>query len=217
MTRSAALRGCHLGYHRAAVSFRRTFSIALVFLVAAGCKPRHPYVWASDVPHTEVPVGTLPLRPGDTISVTVPRMEELRAAAPFEVGADGAIVLPLVGPFEVEGLTPDAAARKLNARLNGIVVNPDARVSVVNPRLPVVTVLGEVADPGRFDINHGEGILNALALAGGLTEFADPLGIYVVRKYPKRERIRFRYADLTGGVERSADFELRDGDVVVVE
>lgn len=199
------------------MSIRSTLSITLLVLVATGCKPRHPYVWANDVPQAEVPVGTLPLRPGDSISVTVPRMEELRAAAPFEVGADGAIILPLVGPFEGEGLTPEAAARKLNARLNGIVVNPDARVSVVNPRLPVVIVVGEVTEPGRFDVAHGEGILAALALAGGLTEFADPLGIYVVRKYPKRERIRFRYADLTGGVERSAGFELRDGDVIVVE
>jgi polysaccharide biosynthesis/export protein len=199
------------------VSFRSTFSLTLLLFVAAGCKPRHPYVWANDTPHTEVAVGSLPLRSGDTISVTVPRMEELRSAPPFEVGADGAIVLPLIGPFEVAGLTADAAARKLNARLNGIVVNPDARVSVVNPRRPTITVVGEVAGPGRFEIDHGEGILNALALAGGLTEFADPLGIFVVRKYPKRERIRFRYADLTGGVERSAGFELRDGDVVVVE
>lgn len=205
-------------YHPGAVSIRSTLSIALVLLVAApACKARHPYVWANDVPKAEVPVGTMPLRPGDTISVTVPRMEELRAAQPFEVGADGAIILPLVGPFEVEGLTPDAAGRKLNARLNGIVVNPDARVSVVNPRLPVVIVIGEVAQPSRVEVQHGEGILAALALAGGLTEFADPLGIYVVREYPKRERIRFRYSDLTGGVERSAGFELRDGDVIVVE
>ncbi len=190
----------------------------MVLLAAApACKDRYPYVLANDVPHTEVPVGTLPLRPGDTISVTVPRMEELRAAQPFEVGADGAIILPLVGPFEVEGLTPEAASRKLNARLNGIVLNPDARVSVVNPRLPVVIVVGEVSQPGRFEVKHGEGVLAVLALAGGLTEFADPRAIYVVREYPKRERIRFNYSDLTGGVERSAGFELRDGDVVVIE
>lgn len=187
-------------------------------LAALGaCKPRHPFVWANDVPLVEVPVGTLPLRPGDRISVAVPRMEELATAPVLEIAADGTVTLPLIGPFEVEGLTPEAAARKLNARLNGIVVNPDANISVVTPRLPVVIVVGEVSQPGRFDIKHGEGVLAALALAGGLTEYADPLGVYVVREYPKRERIRFRYADLTGGVERSAGFELRDGDVVVVE
>lgn len=194
-----------------------TLFVGGLLLAAPACAPRHPYVWVNDMPHTEVPIGSVPLRPGDTISVTVSRMEELRAAAPFEVGADGSIVLPLVGPFEVQGLTPEAAARKLNARLNGIVVNPDARVSVVTPRLPEITVLGEVGQPGRFPVAHGDGVLAALALAGGLTEFADPQSIYVVRKYPKAERIRFRYTDLTGGVVRSAQFELRDGDVIVVE
>jgi polysaccharide export outer membrane protein len=144
-------------------------------------------------------------------------MEELAAGATLEVAADGTVTLPLIGPFEIEGLTPEAAARKLNARLNGIVVNPDANISVVTPRLPVVIVVGEVSAPGRFDIKHGEGVLAALALAGGLTEYADPTSVFVVREYPKRQRIRFRYADLTGGVERSAGFELRDGDVIVVE
>lgn len=186
-------------------------------LACVACKPKYPFVWADDVPVANVPVETVPLRPGDEIMVQVPRMEELRAADPFRVNADGTIVLPLVGVLEIEGLTPAAAARKLNARLNGIIVNPDARVSVVNPRTPAIVVLGEVRTPGRWDIPSGEGVLSALALAGGLTEFADEDEIYVVRKYPKRERIRFRYGDLTGGAERSVDFQLRDGDVVVVE
>ncbi len=190
---------------------------ASLLVPVAGCKQRYPYVWANDITQTEVPVDTVPLRPGDRISVTVPRMEELAAAPAFEIGADGAIVLPLVGPFDVEGLTPEAAARKLNARLNGIVVNPDARISVVTPRQPVVTVVGEVATPNSITLAQGEGVLTAIARVGGLTEFADPQGIYVVRKYPKRERIRFRYSDLTGGVQRSSEFELRDGDVIVVE
>lgn len=192
-------------------------SVACVLVVLPGCKPRYPYVWANDITQAEVPVDTVPLRPRDRISVTVPRMEELAAAPAFEIGADGAIVLPLVGPFEVEGLTPEAAARKLNARLNGIVVNPDARISVVSPRQPVITVVGEVNEPNSVELPPGEGVLNAIARTGGLTEFADPNGIYVIRKYPKRERIRFRYSDLTGGIQRSSEFELRDGDVIVVE
>ncbi|MBC8070883.1 MAG: polysaccharide biosynthesis/export family protein [Deltaproteobacteria bacterium] len=195
-----------------------TLIVASTLVMALpACKPRYPYVWANDIQQTEVPVDTVPLRPGDRISVSVPRMEELLAAPPFDVGADGAIVLPLVGPFEVEGLTPEAAARKLNARLNGIVVNPDARISMVSPRIPAVTVVGEVANPARIEVAQGEGVLTALARVGGLTEFADPQGIYVVRKYPKQERIRFRYTDLTGGAPRSSEFELRDGDVIVVE
>lgn len=188
-----------------------------VGLAAVGCKPKHPYVWANDLPRTQTPVEATPLRPGDQINVQVPRMEELQGTDPFTVNADGSVVLPLVGVVEVEGLTVEQVTQRINQRLKGIIVNPDARVSVVNPRVPVVTVLGEVREPGRFEIQLNEGVLPVLALAGGLTEFADPDDIYVVRKYPKRLRIRFRYDDLVGGVEQSLQFELRDGDVIIVE
>jgi polysaccharide export outer membrane protein len=183
----------------------------------AGCKPQHPFVWANDLPPTKVVVADEALRPGDQILVQVPRMDELSSSDPFTINADGSIVLPIIGVIDVEGMTITQITEQVNKRLKGIIVNPDARVSVVNPRLPVVTVVGEVTTPGRFEVQHNEGVLPALALAGGLTEFADLDEIYVVRKYPKYERIRFRYTDLTGGVERSLAFTLRDGDVIVVE
>lgn len=192
-------------------------TLVLVSLTSLGCKPKYAYVTCEQLPTTAVPVAAVPLRSGDQIVVQVPRMEELSAADPFTVNADGAIVLPLVGVLEVEGLTPQAVERKLNARLNGIIVKPASRVSVVTPRAPIVTVVGEVASPGRFQIEHEEGVLPALALAGGLTEFADTKSIFVVRKYPKPARIRFSYDELTGGVSCPSGFVLQDGDVIVVD
>ena len=198
-----------------------SLAVALVALVAViiaapGCKPNFPYVWAKDVAATEVPVTSMPLQPGDQIIVQVTNMAEL-GTEPFTVNADGTINLPLVGAIEVEGLTPAAAAAKVNGRLNGIIVQPDARISIVNPRTPVVVVIGEVQEPGRYEIDQGEVLLTTLARARGLTEFANDDKIFVVRQAPKLQRIRFRYDDLTGGVERSADFRVRDGDVIVVE
>ncbi len=186
-------------------------------LAMFGCKPTHPYIQCKDVPDANVAVEDAPLRPGDQVVVTVPRMEELSSREPFTVTADGSIILPLVGALDVDGLTLTAAERKLNARLNGIVVNPDANISVVNQRFPYVSVIGEVRSPGRFPMEHDEGLLAAIALAGGLTEFADVKSIYLVRKYPQRVRVRFNYYDLAGGVECPSKLVLRDGDVIVVE
>lgn len=186
-------------------------------LALAACKPQHPYVQCKDVPNQNVDVGEVPLRPGDQVVVTVPRMEELASRDPYTVTADGSVILPLVGAIEVQGLTLQAAERKLNARLNGIVVNPDANISVVNQRLPTVSVIGEVQSPGRFPMEHDEGILAAIAMAGGLTEFADVKSVYLVRKYPQRVRVRVSYYDLAGGVECPTNIVLRDGDVIVVE
>lgn len=199
----------------ASLALVAAFVAALV--LAPGCKAQHPFVWANELTQSDLPVTDEKLRSGDRIAVTVTKMDELRAGQTFVVAADGTITLPLVGPLQVGGMTAQAAALSLNTRLNGIVVNPDARITVVTPRLPVVSVVGEVNQPSRFQIDHGEGVLAALALAGGLTEFASDDEIYVVRKYPTLTRIRFKYEDLVGGVSKSVAFSLRDGDVVVVE
>lgn len=182
-----------------------------------GCKSNHPYVWASQVPQSDVALETIPLRPGDQIQIQVDNWEDMKVPAQYTINADGSIVLPLIGILDVEGRTVEAVAQAIEASLKNLIVHPRARVSVVNPRVPVVTVLGEVQSPGRFEVAHGEGLLPALALAGGLTEFATSDRIFVVRKYPERQRIRFRYIDLVGGDASSVDFQLRDGDVIVVE
>jgi len=190
----------------------------VVALAAIGCQTKHPFVWANEMPPSEVPIESQPLRTGDVIRLTVPGMEaELDKAGDLEVTADGNIMVPFIGPQRVAGLTPAQAAQQLNSRLNGIVREPNARITVVSPRTPVVAVVGEVRDPGRFEIEPGEPILTALSRAGGLTEFAHPTKIFVVRTFPERTRVRFRYEDLVGGVERSIDFQLRDGDVIVVQ
>ncbi|MCA9711213.1 MAG: polysaccharide export protein [Myxococcales bacterium] len=192
--------------------------LLLAALVAMGCQPKHPFVWAADLPPSEIPVESQPLRTGDKIRLTIPGMDkELQEAGDLEVTADGSIMVPYIGPVRVEGLTPAQTAQQLNSRLNGIVDKPNAKVTVVEPRTPVVTVMGEVRSPGRFDVDHGESLMSTLARAGGLTEFAHPTKIFVVRTYPEPQRVRFRYEDLVGGLDRSINFQLRDGDVVVVQ
>lgn len=217
---AARLRSRRLGSMMTLVGMRPVGTMILAIagvLAVAGCRPQHPYVQCKDVPDADVSVGDTPLRAGDQVVVTVPRMEELQSRAPYTVTADGSVILPLVGALKVAELTLEAAERKLNARLNGIVVNPDANISVVNQRFPYVSVVGEVRSPGRFPMEHEEGLLAAIALAGGLTEFADVKSVYLVRKYPTRVRVRFNYYDLAGGVECPSNIVLRDGDVLVIE
>ena len=133
-------------------------------------------------------------------------------------------MIPVVGPLTVDGLTPGQAKKQLASRLNGIVRDPSqARIPVIDPRAPRVVVLGEVNRPGRADISFGEGVLQAIATTGGLTEFANPDKIYVIRENPVGAsdsgpvRIRFEYDDLVGAEPRSLQFRLQDGDVIVVQ
>ncbi|MEM6989806.1 MAG: polysaccharide biosynthesis/export family protein [Myxococcota bacterium] len=201
-------------------------ALLLAGSAVAGCRAPYPHVDAPDLPPSNIPLDSLPLKSGDRVRLTVPGMEkELNGEdAEMTITADGNITVPYVGPLPVKGLTPAQAARQLNGRLNGIVVDPQARITVVEPRPPQVSVLGEVGRPDRYDISYGDGVLQALAVAGGLTEFADDKKIFVVRREPGQAgesapplRIRFEYEDLVGGEEVSIDFQLRDGDVIVVQ
>jgi polysaccharide export outer membrane protein len=194
---------------------RATIAMLLACCGLLACASEKPYVWAQQS-RTAVdwePGG--PIRTGDRIYVLVRGQDQL--SGEFEIRADGSYVQPIIGAIRVSGKTPRQASQLIKQRLRGIVERPEVEVAALSPRPPTVSVLGQVTEPGRFEITSDEGVLSALARAKGLTIFADRDGIYVLRRYPEIVRIRFRYADLTGGQAECVGFRLRDGDVVVVE
>ncbi len=183
--------------------------------VLVGCAAERPYVWAEQARDASGWEPGARISVGDRIYVLVRGQDQL--SGEFEVRADGSYVQPVVGTIGVAGKTPKEAALLISRRLNGVLERPEVSVAAISPRAPTISVLGQVTEPGRFEISRDEGVLSALARAKGLTIFADRDAIYVLRKQPHTMRIRFRYGDLTGAQKRSFDFRLRDGDVVVVE
>jgi polysaccharide export outer membrane protein len=197
---------------------RRWLAVVPLLLVLLGsCAQPQPFVWASRLGKPEDQAAVYRLGPGDEIYVLVADQQALSGT--FTIGPDGGYVQPVVGSIPIVGLglTTKEAAQQLTARLAGILVRPQVTISVTKRRPVRVSVIGEVQKPGRFDLQYDEGILAALASAGGLTEFADGDSIYVVRREPHLLRIRFRLRDLAGPEAISARFRLNDSDVVVVE
>jgi len=88
---------------------------------------------------------------------------------------------------------------------------------VVESRLLSVPVLGEVGKPGQYTLERGAGLLEALAAAGGLTEYAHRDAIFVLRREPAAARIRVRFESLARGEARASAFRLKPGDSIVVE
>ena len=74
-----------------------------------------------------------------------------------------------------------------------------------------------MAHPGVLTLDSSTGLAQALAAAGGLTEFANRDRIFVVRQQPRHVRIRFTWESVSRDEGRAATFPLRPGDVVVVE
>lgn len=184
---------------------------AVPFVV--GCAPKPPYVWVTQLP-PEALGNPQQLRPGDKVQVVVYGQDAM--SGEFEVRPGGDVVVPVAGSVRAQGLTAQQLARQITNQLTGKLVSPQVTVVLSARRLPSVSVLGEVRTPGKFELREGEGVLDALARAGGLTPFADSDEVYIIRRGEER-RIRFRYDDLVAANPAAVRFPLMDGDVVVVE
>jgi len=186
-----------------------------ILFIFGSCAPPQPFVWASRLGKPDEQTSVYRIGPGDEIYVLV--ADQTALSGTFTIGPDGSYIQPVVGNVSLNGLTPKEATQQLTARLAGILVRPQVTVGVTKRRPIRVSVIGEVQRPGRFELPYDESILSALATAGGVTEFADPDAIYVVRREPHLLRIRFRLRDLAGAEAISARFRLNDSDVLVVE
>jgi protein involved in polysaccharide export with SLBB domain len=187
---------------------------AALVIANFGCA-RAPYVWAKDIPaeRAKPDARARPIQPGDTIAVTVTGQERL--SIQHVVGSDGTIALPDVGTVSIGGQTVSAAEAAVTKRLTAILAAPKVSV-VLLTRSIEVTLLGEVRTPGKYNLKVGDGVASALALGGGLTEFADEDAVFLIRS-TERYRIRFRMDDLVRGGDSARAFALRDGDLLVVE
>ena len=173
-----------------------------------------PYTWAKEVPLPQ-PAREAPIQPRDTILVHAASQKDV--SGEFPVREDGSYVQPPLGPITAAGLTPAQLVNVLKAKFEGIIVTPQITVSIPK-RAPIrVNVIGEVKTPASYELERDRTVGAALAAAGGLNDFADEDGIYVVRVKESPPRIRFKLRDLKSAEPHSALFELRDSDTLVVE
>ena len=195
-------------------------SVSLLVLAAApACKTYGEYVWVDDLPQTpQVVDREYVIQAGDTISVRVWGQDGM--ASKGKVRPDGRISVPFVNDVEAAGSTPTALSKAIQSKLKDFIVNPVVTVTLDDPRPLQVSVLGEVAKPGSFVLEQNSGVLQAIAVAGGMTPFASKDSVMVIRQRPgggNPQRIRFSYDSLTQLKGRGAAFRLQGGDVVVVE
>ena len=109
--------------------------------------------------------------PLDSLSVDVYGVEELSRTV--QADASGRISLPLVGELDVRGKTPSELARVIEQRLAGRYVrDPQVTVNLAQAVSQVVTVEGEVEEPGLYPVLGNMTLMRAVARAKGTTEFA---------------------------------------------
>jgi len=179
------------------------FRIFMMFLVMQG---PHQVAIAADDYH---------VLPGDILEVSVWREENLDKQ--ILVRPDGGFSFPLAGEIQAEGKSVVDVRDELAQRLEKFIPDPAVNVSVAQIVGNKVYVLGKVATPGAFIMNHDIDVMQALSIAGGTTTFAALNKIRILRREGDRQiAITFRYAEVEKGENLEQNIILKTGDVVVV-
>ena len=178
-------------------------------------------VWAADKdPDDKKPAPTVPGAPddyrlsvGDKLRVEVYKDDHMSQSV--QIRPDGKITMPLLGDLEANGRTPLELRDVVTKQLKEYMTNPVVTVIVVEATAPIAYVMGEVNHPGAVTLQSGQvTVLQALAIAGGLKDFANAKNIRILRRSAMGlESIAFNYKDAIRG---SAPVYLRPGDTVVV-
>jgi polysaccharide biosynthesis/export protein len=198
--------------------------IALLVVAAlpllTGCPAIGKFVWVDDYPIAPAAEADgYVLAPGDLVWVRVFNQDAMSARG--RVRPDGKLAVPFLNDVEMAGYTCQVLGAQLQTRMKEFINNPVVTVTLEEPRQLNVAVLGEVQRPGRYPLEVGAGVLEALAAAGGTSEFFHPDRIYVLRPSKNAaqapSRVRFHWQKLARAEGKAPSFRLEGGDTVVVE
>ena len=193
---------------------------AVVFAAGAAAQSPTPVASVPQPPPQAAPAGVTPpagyvIGPDDVLSIVVWREKDMSADA--VVRPDGKITLPLLNDFQATGLTPDQLRGEIEKAAAKYMKEPNATVIVKAINSRKVSILGNVAKPGSYPLLGDTTVLQLIALAGGLQEYADAKGVKIMRKQDGRDvTLKFNYKDVTKGKNLQQNVMLKPGDTVIV-
>ena len=154
------------------------------------------------------------LGPEDKLRISVWDNKDL--TLDLVVRPDGKISMPLIQDVIAVGLTAPQLSAEIKERLSAYIVNPEVSVIVLEVNSPKYFIIGAVHKPGTYQLRGELSVLQALALAGGFTQFASPRNIKLIRNVDGKQQIRkINYYKMIedGGV---GNYILRPADTIVV-
>lgn len=151
----------------------------------------------------------------DVLSVVFWRDKDM--SADVVVRPDGKISLPLLDEIQAGGLTPEQLRARLVIAAAKYIEDPTTTVVVKEIHSRRVFITGNVAKPGTYDLGGDLTVLQLIALAGGLQEYAHAKSIVILRTENGRQQtLKFNYKDVIGQKRVEQNILLKSGDTVVV-
>ena len=155
------------------------------------------------------------VQPGDILTISVWKEQDLQGE--ILVRPDGGLSFPLAGDVNADGKTTQELTEALAVKLKRFIPDPVVTVAVKQIGGNRVYVLGKVNRPGEFMFSKPVDVMQALALAGGATPFAQVNDIRILRREQGLlKSLSFKYGDVERGKELAQNVLLKSGDTVVV-
>ncbi len=153
---------------------------------------------------------------GDVLQIVVWKEPDASVSS-IQVRSDGNITVPFVKELHVEGMTPSEVESLVTQRLARFLRNPEVSVLVRETNRDKVYVVGAVRREGSIPLRSVMTVIQALAEAGGVNDFAKKKRIYILRTEGQRQtRIPFNYEAAIKGEAKLSNLFVVAGDTIVV-
>ncbi|MDZ7761104.1 MAG: polysaccharide biosynthesis/export family protein [Desulfovermiculus sp.] len=154
------------------------------------------------------------IKKGDVLEINVWKEEELTRV--LKVRVDGKISLPLVDDIQAAGRTPMDLKETIQEALTEYIEVPQVTV-IVQEQSGQYYLIGEVAGTGAYPLQRDLTVIQALAQAGGFTEWADKDSILLLRREQGEEkRIEVDYDAIVAGNPSHNNVLIQAGDTIIV-
>ena len=165
----------------------------------------------------EKPVFGFPYIIGTMDVLEIQVWEEPNFSRQVLVRPDGKITLPLIGDIQAAGISTKGLQSLLTKKLKTYTKNPEVTVILVESHSKKFYIIGKIKRPGTYPLSPDMTVLQALAVTGGLEEWADKDGIRIIRRSGGKESvILFDYNKVMSGENLEQNILLEPGDTIIV-
>jgi polysaccharide export outer membrane protein len=200
-------------------SFATVWSIAMAGLLVPAAGVAHAQQGPANAPTSSVQAPETHdyvIGPEDVLDISV--WDNTQMSRTVSVRPDGKISLPLLNDVAAGGLTAMQLRSQLATALARFMPDPVVSVIVHDIHSFKVTIIGEVKQPGRQELRSRSTVLDALAMAGGFTDYAARGRIMVLRRRGNTTySVPFAFDKIAAGnLQAQPNFDLEPGDIILV-